>query len=69
MSRNANRVKQNSENTTPQPEQNLAFTLPTTHVSLPSEGKFYPEEHSLHGCDTIEVKQMTTREEILTSAN
>lgn len=46
----------------------LDFTRPTTIVSLPSGGKFYGEGHSLHGQDTIEIRQMTTaEEEILTN--
>lgn len=46
----------------------LEFTRPTTIVSLPSKGKFYGEGHSLHGQDTIEIRQMTTaEEEILTN--
>jgi hypothetical protein len=46
----------------------LSFVVPTEFVDLPSEGKFYPEDHPLHGKDSIELKQMTAREEdILTS--
>jgi hypothetical protein len=46
----------------------LQFIMPTEIVSLPSGGKFYPEGHYLHGKDSIEIKQMTAREEdILTS--
>lgn len=52
-------------NTGPAP---LEFTRPTTIVSLPSKGRFYGEGHSLHGQDTIEIRQMTTaEEEILTN--
>ena len=66
MSRNASRV--NQKETLPTPEQNLSYSSPTTHVPLPSGGKFYPPEHPLYEADTVEVKQMTTREEeILTS--
>jgi len=71
MSRNANRTtKQESKlKLTPSPpEQQLTYSPPTTQVVLPSAGNFYPPEHPLHDCETIEVKQMTTREEeILTS--
>ena len=64
MSRNASRTK--TPPTTP--EQPLTYSPPTTFVALPSEGKFYPPDHPLHGKATVEVKQMTTREEeILTS--
>ena len=66
MSRNANRTKAAS----PPPKQPLTYSPPTTHVSLPSGGKFYPLEHALHGQETVELKQMTTREEeILTSTS
>lgn len=48
----------------------LSFIVPTEHVMLPSGGKFYPEHHPLHGKDSIEIKQMTAKEEdILTSKN
>lgn len=48
----------------------LSFIVPTEHVILPSGGKFYPEHHPLHGKDSIEIKQMTAKEEdILTSKN
>lgn len=43
--------------------------FPTEIVSLPSEGKLYPENHPLRS-GTIEMKYMTAREEdILTSQN
>ena len=46
----------------------LSFVAPTEFVSLPSGGKYYPEGHPLHGEDTVEIKQMTTKQEdILTS--
>ena len=46
----------------------LEFVRPTSLVSLPSGGKFYPEGHPLHGVGEIEVRHMTTAEEdILTS--
>lgn len=48
----------------------LNFIVPTEHVSLPSKGKFYPQSHPLHNQQTIEIKQMTAKEEdILTSRN
>lgn len=51
-------------------EPAINFITPTEHVSLPSKGKFYPSHHPLHGKDTIEIKQMTAKEEdILTSKN
>jgi hypothetical protein len=46
----------------------LNFIVPTELVALPSGGRFYPPHHPLHGKDTIEIKQMTAKEEdILTS--
>ena len=45
----------------------LDFVRPTTILSLPSGGKFYPEAHPLHGQDTIEIRQMTTAEEDILS--
>jgi|TARA_R110000851_G_scaffold16567_2_gene53829 hypothetical protein len=66
MPRNANRVQQVETQAIPQ--QPLTYSPPTTHVSLPTGGKFYPPEHSLHGKESVEIKQMTTREEeILTN--
>ncbi len=55
------------------PEQNnagigLSFAVPTEIVDLPSQGRFYPSGHALHGQETIEIKHMTAKEEeILTS--
>ena len=52
-------------NSTPQP---LSFSVPTEHVELPSGGRYYGENHPLHGTETIEIKFMTAKEEdILTS--
>jgi len=46
----------------------FAFVVPTEFVELPSEGKFYPVGHPLHGQDSIEIRQMTAKEEdMLTS--
>ena len=46
----------------------LAFVSPTQLVDLPSEGKFYPDNHPLHNKKTIEIREMTAKEEdILTS--
>lgn len=47
---------------------NLTFVVPTELVELPSRGLFYPDGHPLHGKQTIEIKQMTAKEEdILTN--
>lgn len=52
-------------------EQNglsLNFVVPTEFVELPSKGRFYSQNHPLHGQPSVEIKQMTAKEEdILTS--
>jgi hypothetical protein len=46
----------------------FAFVVPTEFVALPSGGRFYPESHPLHNQESIEIKQMTAKEEdMLTS--
>ena len=46
----------------------FSFVAPTEFVKLPSEGKYYPTDHPLFDQTTIEIKQMTAKEEdILTS--
>jgi hypothetical protein len=46
----------------------LNYVIPTEIVDLPSKGRFYPQGHPLYGQETIEIKQMTAKEEdILTS--
>ena len=46
----------------------FSFVVPTEFVDLPSKGRFYPEGHPMHGQETIEIRQMTAKEEdILTS--
>ncbi len=55
-------------NTNTDSGEGFSFVIPTDMVDLPSKGKFYPSEHPLHNCDTIELKQMTAKEEdLLTS--
>ena len=39
------------------------FAIPTEFVDLPSGGRYYPEDHPLHGQDTLEIKYMTAKEE------
>ena len=75
MSRNKERlggVQQPDTNPPPQAMQadtgGFSFDVPTEFVELPSGGKFYPEGHPLHGEESIEIRQMTAKEEdILTS--
>lgn len=46
----------------------FSFVTPTEFVDLPSEGRFYPEGHPLHGSDSVEIRYMTAKDEdILTS--
>ena len=50
------------------PNPMLAFATPTTFVTLPSKGLLYPENHPLNGCEQLEIRFMTAKEEdILTS--
>ena len=72
MSRNQDRLGGAQQpDTSPPPQQGgggFSFVVPTEFVDLPSQGRFYPENHPLHGKDCIEIKQMTAKEEdILTS--
>jgi hypothetical protein len=49
-------------------EPRFNWAVPTEFVELPSQGKFYPENHPLHNQTTIEIRYMTAKEEdILTS--
>tara|TARA_B100000214_G_scaffold355295_1_gene312931 strand:- start:275 stop:1150 length:876 start_codon:yes stop_codon:yes gene_type:complete len=47
----------------------LSFVEPTEVVELPSAGRFYPEDHPLHGVSSIEIKQMTAKEEDILANN
>lgn len=63
-------ARQQDNSAEQQPTQQLSFIVPTELVDLPSRGKFYPPSHPLYNKDTIEIKQMTAKEEdILTSKN
>ena len=49
-------------------KDDFGFEIPVETVPLPSGGRCYPTDHPLHGCDTVEIRAMTAREEdILTS--
>ena len=70
MSRNRDRLGGTQHQDTEPPAQGggFSFVVPTEFVELPSQGKFYPEGHPLHGQDSIEIRQMTAKEEdMLTS--
>ena len=46
----------------------FSFINPTEFVDLPSKGELYPENHPLHGVNSLEIRHMTAKEEdILTS--
>ena len=69
MSRNKNRIGENrGTNVDSPPFSPLNFVTPTEFVDLPSRGEWYPDDHPLHGSDTIEIRYMTAKDEdILTS--
>jgi len=78
LSRNKGRVgdiAQKPEDTNPPPQvlqqqenSGFSFVVPTEFVDLPSQGRYYPEGHPLHNQESIEIKQMTAKEEdMLTS--
>lgn len=70
MSRNRDRLGGTQHQDTDPPVQGggFSFVVPTELVELPSQGKFYPEGHPLHGKQEIEIRQMTAKEEdLLTS--
>ena len=76
MSRNRDRVGNESGATSLPPqtmgnnesEGAFSFVVPTEFVELPSKGRFYSDGHPLCGQQTIEIKQMTAKEEdLLTS--
>lgn len=46
----------------------FGLEIPVETIPLPSAGKVYPVGSSLHGCETVDIKAMTAREEdILTN--
>jgi len=70
LSRNKDRLGGSQHQDTQPPAQTggFSFVVPTEFVELPSQGKFYPQGHPLHGQDSIEIRQMTAKEEdMLTS--
>lgn len=76
MSRNSDRVGApgNSDGGPPQQivqnqeTNDFSFIIPSELVDLPTRGIYYPPTHPLHGSDSIELKQMTAKEEdMLTS--
>jgi len=46
----------------------LTYVTPTSMIDLPSQGKYYEEGHPLQGRESVEIKEMTAKEEdLLTS--
>jgi len=60
--------KREDESSPPNADSLLNFVTPTEFVELPTKGKLYPQNHPLHGVDTVEIKYMTAKEtDLLTS--
>tara|TARA_B100000287_G_scaffold111568_2_gene103976 strand:+ start:1350 stop:2201 length:852 start_codon:yes stop_codon:yes gene_type:complete len=47
---------------------NMSFAVPTEFVELPSQGKFYAEDHPLHNKETVEIRFMTAKDEDIISS-
>lgn len=70
MNRNEMRTGVPSVQSAPEPPKQfkdesseLSFICPTEFVDLPSNGSYYSEGSTLHGIDSIELKEMTAKEE------
>jgi hypothetical protein len=65
LSRNKDRLGGSQHQDTQPPAQTggFSFVVPTEFVELPSQGRFYSQGHPLHGQDSIEIRQMTAKEE------
>jgi len=46
----------------------FSFVVPTEFIELPSGGRFYDPNHPLHNQTSIEIKQMTAKEEDMLSS-
>jgi hypothetical protein len=46
-----------------QQQPQMSFVVPTEFVELPSKGLYYPPSHPLHKQETIEIRQMTAKDE------
>ena len=71
MRNNQRRLGQNKSPQPPSPAAmapNMAFAVPTEFVVLPSQGKFYLEDHPLHKQETVEIKFMTAKDEDILSS-
>ena len=45
------------------PQSGFVYRVPTDIVELPSQGRFYPENHPWHNKEEVEVRYMTAKEE------
>ena len=54
----ASQVPQNNNN-----PFGISFVVPTEVIRLPSGGTFYKEGGTLYGKESLEIKQMTAKEE------
>ena len=49
-------------------KDDFSFEIPVESVPLPTKGLVYPVDSPIHGCETVDIKAMTAKEEdILTS--
>ena len=71
MKQQEEKYTQQPQQAAPQPIPNVnvgGYSVPTDFVDLPSQGKFYPENHPWYNKEQVEVRFMTTKEEdIITS--
>jgi hypothetical protein len=65
MRDNSNRWAPNEEPSEAPVQANVSlhYAAPTEFVSLPSGGRFYPEDHPLHGVGEVEIRYMTAKDE------
>ena len=75
MSRNSKRLSQvqppkaapRRATTTDNNPFGISFVVPTSTVRLPSAGMYYSKESALYGLESVEIKQMTVKEEEILS--
>ena len=74
MSRNSSRIRPPSEPTPAAPKANkfaksdpnpfgISFVVPTNVVNIPSGGEFYGEDSTMFNRKTVEIRQMTAKEQ------
>lgn len=68
MRNNSDRLSQNTQEPQTVASPGQSFPSNTTYVALPSGGRYYSEKNPLFGKDSLEFKDLTTKEEdILTN--